>query len=113
MSKNARRNATALAALSGIALLFVGCAGSLPNVRPSDVAIARTRWPSIDLARLQEGRKTFVETCSGCHSLPLPRDKTPKQWPSVVRVMGDKIDLAVPKRLLIEQYLVTISGRSN
>jgi hypothetical protein len=92
-------------------LLAAGCAG-LPHPDPDDVSRARSRWPDVTQASLEEGRTHFVNLCSGCHDLPAPSQKSAAEWPKVVREMSTKITDVDERDLeLIERFLVTMSQR--
>lgn len=93
-------------------LVVSGCAAGLPHPTAEDAARAKTRYPEATSASLAEGRQAFVADCSGCHNLPLPDEHAPEEWPGVVREMAGKGHLSLHDRVLIEQFLVTLSDRS-
>lgn len=92
-------------------MVSLGCAG-LPHATAEDVSRAKTLYPDATSASLEEGRAAFVADCSGCHNLPLPSEHAPEEWPEVVKLMAGRGHLSVHDRVLIEQYLVTVSDRS-
>ncbi len=92
------------------AAALAGCA-TLPHPGPLDAERAVRRWPEVTLATLQAGRKMYVAKCSGCHSLRSPSSKPADTWPSALDEMEQDGDLTLTRseRLLIEQFLVTMS----
>jgi hypothetical protein len=91
-------------------VLVAGCA-SLPQPTPEDVTRAEGPYPGTTLASLTDARKTYVTTCSGCHSLHLPTEFPPQRWPSLVNEMVTvkKVKLSVNQRQQIEEFLIVMS----
>ena len=87
---------------------FIGCV-ALPHPTPMDAERAKARWSGASVESLEAGRRAYVARCSGCHSLHLPQTKTPSEWPKALVEMQKEANLAPAERLLIEQFLVTMS----
>ncbi|MBX5483551.1 MAG: hypothetical protein IRZ16_17145 [Myxococcaceae bacterium] len=96
----------------GAAALASGCVG-VPHPDAADVERAQTRWPGTDQATLEAGRRLYVQKCSACHTLYPPGSHTPEQWPAIVAEMGAEAGIRPEDQALIEEFLVTISGRPN
>ena len=88
-----------------------GCA-TIPRPTSVDVARTQTHFPGATLATLEAGRRAFVDSCSGCHSLPKPEKKSAVQWPKVLDEMAGEAKLSTSQKDLIAQFLVTMSENS-
>lgn len=93
-------------------LLLAGCA-ALPHPTPDDARRAQSLYPGTTVEDLEAGRSRFVQDCSGCHSLPLPSDKAPLDWPFVVDEMAGKFTLSTQDQAVITRFLVTLSQPHN
>jgi mono/diheme cytochrome c family protein len=90
-------------ALGGLTL---ACAGALPPVTPALVERAVSRWPDSSEASLKRGRRLFVDRCSGCHSLVLPREHGEEEWSDYVDAMSERARLTRQEAELVLRYLV-------
>ncbi len=94
----------------GVALGVAGCA-ALPQPTPADVSRAQEEFPGTTLVSLSDARKTFVNTCSGCHALHLPTEFPPHKWPELVNEMVTvhKVKLSSEQRQQIEEFVIVMS----
>ncbi len=94
-----------------IFFVFAGltaCATMVPEPTPAQLEIAQNRWPAVTLAQLSQGRKIFVNQCSGCHNLPPPAELTPQEWPATIQEMGaEYAKLSQTDIELITKYVVS------
>lgn len=92
-------------------ILFAGltaCATLVPDPTPAQLEIAQNRWPTVTLAELTEGRKIFVNECSGCHNIPPPSELTATEWPATIQEMGKEYAKISPADIeLITKYVVS------
>jgi len=100
----------ALPLLLVLGLGAASCA-SLPQPTPADVTRAQTVYPTVTLESLTADRKTYVQTCSGCHALHLPHEFTPTKWPLVVdkMVAVERVKLSSEQRQQIEEFLMAMA----
>ena len=95
-------------AISG-ALLLAGCATVAPDPTPlmagGDLEV---------LDRLREGRRLYIDKCSGCHALKSVVDYSDQQWEGEVAKMIrlKKVRLEREDREKLLQYLTTLNGES-
>ena len=86
-----------------------GClAGMLPQVTPGQAEWAGQHWPGADLAQLSEGRRLYVNRCSGCHNLVLPGARELDQWRQILPKMAVRAQLDEGQRELIWRYIQTV-----
>jgi hypothetical protein len=92
-------------------LVGVTACSSVPQPTPADVTRAQTAYPHVTLERLAQGRKTYVGSCSGCHTLHLPSDFPAKQWPALLDEMQQvqQVKLTPDQRKQIEEFLVAMA----
>jgi len=92
-------------------MLLIGltaCATMVPEPTPAQLEIAQNRWPTATLAELTEGRRIFVNQCSGCHNLPPPSELTPAEWPATIQEMGaEYAKISAADIELITKYVVS------
>jgi len=69
--------------------------------------VARERWPDVGLAELTDGRRLFVARCGSCHTLPLPADTKPEDWPAVMERMAPLAKLTAAEAQAVERYLIS------
>lgn len=91
-------------------LAALGCAGQLPPPTEADALRASARYPGTTVADLTEGRRLYVERCSGCHALVRPQAKGPDEWPKLVAEMTERAKLPEATAQQIVRYLVVASG---
>lgn len=89
-------------------LLFLGCAGSIPEPGEKQAVHAEARWPGTGLADLQRGRGLYVERCSGCHSLHRPSEYRADQWPLILKDMAPKAKIDAAHSDSILRYLLAM-----
>ena len=86
-----------------------GCVGGrLPQITPVQAQWAGQQWPGMELAQLGQGRRLYVNRCSGCHNLVLPAAKDLDQWKLILAKMAVKAKLNEGQRELIWRYLQTV-----
>ncbi len=56
-------------------------------------------------AELLQGRKLYVNHCSSCHNLHLPKEYNAEQWKLNIDEMQDKAKITDKENLLIFQFL--------
>ena len=56
-------------------------------------------------AQLLQGRKLYVNHCSGCHNLHIPKEYNAEQWKKNIDEMQVKAKITDPEKQLILQYL--------
>lgn len=105
-----RSRAGFLTTLVALAVLTLACAGALPPVTPALVERAVGRWPDSSEASLKRGRRLFVDRCSGCHSLVLPREHSGEEWPDYLDAMSERARLTPQERELVLRYLLGQRG---
>lgn len=105
-----RLRAGFLTASMVLGVLTLACAGLLPPVTPALVERAGSRWPDSSEASLKRGRRLFVDRCSGCHSLVLPREHSEEEWVEWLDAMQERARLTPQERELVLRYLVGERG---
>ncbi len=101
----------ALGAVLGLALLGGACVPPAPHPVPTDVPVAKRRFPDATLESLADGRARYVSKCGGCHQLYEPERHAPDAWPRTLDSMSARAKLTEEDRARIEQYLVTLARR--
>ena len=61
--------------------------------------------PSASLSDLQQGRRLYVQKCSGCHTLYLPEKYTPGEWQKSLVDMKSKVSISDAEMHLMHTYL--------
>lgn len=89
------------------------CSGSIPEPTPAHAEWAATRWTDINISRLQEGRKTYIKKCSGCHGLKNPTIYSETEWDTLMISMGKKAKLNKGEFEIISRYVITLSFNLN
>lgn len=76
--------------------------------------MARVRWPTTTLARLEQGRSLYVRRCAGCHMLKDPSAVAADVWPAKIAKMEreHEVRLAHDEAELIAGYLYAMSRRT-
>lgn len=103
--------AAALAA-SG-ALLLAGCAGgarSIPDPTAKHLEFAEKNGYPSTLPSLKNGRRLYVNRCSGCHNLHKPSEIPSQEWPALVRDMAENAEINEDQVRDITRYLVAVSA---
>ncbi len=95
-------------ALAGV---LAACGGGLPEPTSVDAERVGSRWPSVKVTDLAEGRDLYQGRCASCHQLYEPHAFTPEKWEVELEEMSARARLSEPQELLILQYLVSVSGR--
>jgi len=92
-----------------IFILLTACETLVPTPTPAQLEVAQKRWPSATLSELTEGRKSYVNQCSGCHNLPAPAELSADEWPSVIQEMGSEYAKIPQSEIeLITRYVVSV-----
>jgi cytochrome c5 len=94
-----------------IFVVFAGltaCATMVPDPTPAQLEVAQNRWPSATLPELVEGRRIYINQCSGCHNLPPPSELTATEWPAAIQEMGTEYaKISAAEIELITKYVVS------
>lgn len=109
MRASSSRSTSRVAAVAGSLLLAAACVGQLPDPTDAHVAAASAQWPGTTRAQLVEGRRLYVNRCSGCHSLVLPSALAAGSWPSAVDEMAERSQLSPEEAATVTRYLVAAS----
>jgi hypothetical protein len=88
-----------------------GCATVLERPTAQDAHWVEQQGAHTNLAGLQAGRNLYVSRCAACHSLRLPEELTPAEWPRKVEDMGERAHLDRGQRQLVAWYLTSTSAR--
>jgi hypothetical protein len=98
-------------ALVAAAALLAGCAGSgaFPQPTAKHVEYSERGGYPATLPSLKNGRRLYVNRCSGCHSLYHPAEYPPGDWPRIVLDMQSNAELNEVQMVDITRYLVAIS----
>lgn len=84
--------------------LVAACVGSLPAATEADA-----RRVGTSLARLETGRRLYVDKCSGCHAPIAPDQELAASWPRHVEEMAERAHLGEGDRDLIVAYLTAFA----
>jgi hypothetical protein len=88
----------------------LGCAGPILVPTDADAVRASVDWPGTTLLELTEGRRLYLQRCSGCHALYRPESRPPGAWPKIVRDMAVRSKLTEASARDVTRYLVVASG---
>ena len=93
--------------LLAASLALVGCARTVVPHADDLAASCGLQLRDDERAALEAGRQEFVETCSGCHNLPVPASRSPREWAGVVFEMVEEedVELTEQQREAIVRYL--------
>jgi hypothetical protein len=92
-----------------LSLGLVGCVSPIIVVPlESDLANAPA---GATLDQLAAGRALYVRSCSGCHHLHVPSERSPTEWDLVLDEMSRKAKLPAEDADLIRLYLETVAAR--
>jgi mono/diheme cytochrome c family protein len=78
----------------------VGCASALYQPLPEHAT------PNATLTQLTEGRRLYVASCGGCHTLYAPGKFTQQTWMHNLDEMQERSKIDDAQKNLIFQYLV-------
>lgn len=91
------------------AFFVASCATSLiPTISSEHIKYANERWGNINSSDLIAAREKYIQTCSGCHSLPLITDHDEKKWTELINDMTKEINLPDADKEIIQKYVFTI-----
>jgi cytochrome c1 len=93
--------------------ILAACAGSIPVPAEHHDRWAALAWPGTTHADLIEGRRLYIENCSGCHGLKSPMDYTENQWKENVSEMRQRAKIKEADSQLILKYLITAAQKSD
>jgi hypothetical protein len=113
-SKKSHNSLNSVLVALGIVLLILGaCAVMIPPVSPSQAEWAAHQWPGMDFTQLDNARTLYVNRCSGCHNLYLPKDHTLPEWNKVMDRMAPKAKLSAVERDIIQRYITAAHESPN
>lgn len=92
-------------------ITIFSCSASLPELTPSQIEWASNRWPQTNISMLQEGKRIYIDKCSGCHGVKNPIHYTPIQWDSIMVKMGKKAKLNKVEYDMVSHYVITMSKK--
>ena len=87
-------------------LIIIGCASVLPIITEEQSRHLSTRWPNITSRALNDGRRLYIDHCSGCHSLYVPSRFNEEQWKYIVKKMQLKAKLTDAEKELVLMYIL-------
>jgi cytochrome c5 len=81
-----------LTAFEAFLLLVAGaslfaCSAALPTPNDAQLKSAQKLYPESSIESLNEGRRLYVQKCSGCHNLHLPQELEAARWQEEVHNM--------------------------
>ena len=85
-------------------LALGGC--GVPRVTPELVAIAQRCDPGVSTGQLESARTLYINRCSSCHSLNLPRDYSVSEWREWMPKMSRKAKLAGTQEAEILRFVL-------
>jgi hypothetical protein len=90
---------------------LAACAGSgsIPDPTAKHVEYAERGGYPATLPSLKNGRRLYVNRCSGCHNLYKPSAYPPGDWPRIVLDMQGNAELNEVQLVDITRYLVAMS----
>jgi hypothetical protein len=88
-----------------------GCSGSIPEPTSRHVEHASQQWPGVNKESLMEGRKLYISSCSGCHSLISPSQFTVSQWDTILISMKPHAKLTIKEYEIIRMYVLAMSNK--
>jgi hypothetical protein len=100
-----------IAALALGTLAVAGCypktAAAPAAVAPTELSIAKAKFPDVTDDELKLGHDRFIEKCNGCHGYPDLHAIAADKWPSIVERMGKKADLDARSTQAVLRFVVT------
>lgn len=100
-----------LAAALCAAPLLIGCAGrSIPEPTAKHVEFAEKGGYPSTLPSLRNGRKLYVNRCSGCHTLHGPAQFSSRDWPQIVLDMQSNAEINEDQARDVTRYLVALAA---
>ncbi len=95
-------SAWSTAVLSALFIVLGGCGVSL--YRPTAANVDKRSAATLE--QLERGRKLYIRTCSACHGLHAPEERTPAQWGEVIDTMAARAHIDSAQEDLIYRYLI-------
>ena len=92
-----------------LALATAGCSSALTVPEAGHVDRVRSDWPGTALDDLARGRATYIQKCSGCHTLYLPPSRSGSEWREQVARMAERAHLTASQTSDITRYLVAVA----
>ncbi len=83
-------------------VFFIGCQPAL--YKPKEANMPTNS--NANLAQLKEGRRLYIENCSGCHNLHLPIEYSMEEWKDNLDDMQRKAKISDAEKELIYEFLV-------
>lgn len=93
-----------------VCALLAGCVSAIPVPTERDAEVGARMYPGLTLEELNRGRQLYISKCASCHTLFLPADRAPAQWPGLVEQMSERASLTLQSRAAIERYLTTAAS---
>ena len=84
----------------------VACAPQLGQVTTLQVDWAAKTWPGTTRLDLEQGRATYIDKCSGCHTLHTPDEYPADHWRKVVLEMAPRAKLDAAEQDRVIRYLM-------
>jgi mono/diheme cytochrome c family protein len=94
------------------ALILAACAGSgaIPHPTPTHLEYAERGGYTATLPSLENGRRLYVNRCSGCHTLYSPSAFKAQDWPRLVRDMQANAEINEDQVRDITRYLFAVAA---
>lgn len=101
-----------LSALPLAGALLLGCAGTraVPEPTAKHVEYSEKGGFPATLPSLRNGRKLYVNRCSGCHTLHAPAAFPSREWPQIVLDMQSNAELNEDQARDVTRYLVALAA---
>lgn len=93
-------------ALAIVVVALAACAPQLGQVTIAQVDWAAKTWPGTTRLDLEQGRATYIDKCSGCHTLHLPEEYPADHWRDVVVEMAPRAKLDGAEQDRVIRYLM-------
>lgn len=95
--------------LSIFSILANYSCSNVETLTNKDYEQARTRFPSITMRELHEGKELYSLKCGSCHFLYKPERHTVDEWNVWIQKMSDKSKATESEQQLILRYLASRS----
>jgi len=112
--------------LGGVAIFAICCNSAKPAVNikstnttaaatkadplmpvETDLAIAKTHWPTTTFDNLKTGYSIYSDKCTDCHDAKLPQEFDVDDWTVIMRKMGRKAKLDSTQYQEVFHYILT------
>ena len=96
-------------ALGGASLLLPACHQGLKTSDAPDAqqqqALMPAEVPAVIAGLRKDGARAWVENCMRCHNLRDPRERSDRQWETIVHHMRVRANLTAEEHRLILEFL--------